>query len=315
MNRIVVLLLLLPLLATAAEDSLDTCAKNNQFLSLLTSEAVTVDIFNKPEINTEAKVCGHEWRDYGTCCDHHELLILYEYERAVINRNAKEISNTLSRIGRVLKPLGFDDNSTKSGIMANMYQSFKESSNVCWTRIIKIRGSALCSICSGRSSNYFDSSKKKAFISPDTCRSAVKACKSYFGKLDWLLSNVKTAVEEVKAKKDVNSIVRMLKYSNRLKKFTPPREILEAFREYALGVDQSLPSLHGIDGLRSAKVCSTFLNIRNKPYVCLKDSRGKFTIETATINAKYKDLFLATTRSKKVSLSGAGIYGKTWPSR
>ena len=52
----------------------------------------------------------------------------------------------------------------------------------CWNYMAKVRSSALCSICSGRSTSFIE--KDKFLVSPQVCDKAVSSCVAFFEGLD-----------------------------------------------------------------------------------------------------------------------------------
>ena len=144
-----------------------------------------------------------EWNTHGNCCEPASLVKAFDDDRQTITKSAMALQKTVRDIKVLLDlilivckdtdsniddqpPQYIDD---KKAIMTNIenlakasfFTTISISSDVCWDNMVKIRGSALCQICSGRSNTFFRDNK--ALISEVTCQEAVSKCKGFLNDL------------------------------------------------------------------------------------------------------------------------------------
>ena len=169
--RVLYLLLLLSI-AAVVPISCNLCEHKNPFLdSLKSATPRSVYIFTTP-LKGRYKFCKGEWSTYGTCCDPVDLKKFYELEAKLIDINKDKLT---AAVASIRKKVDFVIKMTKDKSLKRysdeVFPKFKHNSNKCWDYMKKMRGTAMCSTCSGRSEVYF--SNGKILISPKTCKQAV----------------------------------------------------------------------------------------------------------------------------------------------
>lgn len=247
----------------AQKDLRAACAGKNSFLDGLKTNDPHVIIYEHVETANQQKPfshCSYEWNNHGTCCESESLVRLFKYESKVIinNRNnlAGAVAKVIELIGKSPALKGkLKERTTK------VTRQLKSTNSQCWDYMNKVRGSALCSICSGRSEAYFTSDKRKILVDPPTCKHAVDNCEGFFEAYLWLKKNVDKVTSKLG-----NFFIKIFagKMIERVKKSilgsSPPEPLLKAFKEYLEYKDQKSKS-----ELHSIKVCAMFLNVRYRP--------------------------------------------------
>ena len=163
-----------------------------------------VTIYQSPVIIDN--VCGGEWKTFGSCC---ELKAVEDYARKdkamieeAVNRVVKTIQTTAQKFIQLFEKSKNFLKKRKPGseLLANAFSDskldgFKEDLksfikrqdlssdfNRCWQHMAMIRSRSFCSVCSGRSQNFF-SQTQKGIISQDTCSSILSLCSESFSSL------------------------------------------------------------------------------------------------------------------------------------
>lgn len=168
---------------------------NNAFVKSL--QASNVQIFTDVKITGPFAYCAAEWSKHGTCCDGASLVQGFKAENDSIQKAVKGIKNLASDILTTSKVIR---NGLKNMIVSfskgqksdppklvqnldtiinsSVYSTIDTSSSTCWNFMVAKRGSALCSICSGRSAQFF--TKSKILIGVSECEEAIDKCKAFY---------------------------------------------------------------------------------------------------------------------------------------
>jgi len=184
----------------------ESCAHLNPFLGKLASRGV--QLLEEPTTEQAAvdNKCGFEWEEHGTCCRYQSLVDYAKKDRNNTVNAAFRINDALHKVRfefmRFKKLM--EDFAKNKDFMANSQlasmQSFVKflSSNQsekislwlvnlgglelkyetlvsCIETVNRIRTGSLCSVCSGRSSEWF--LDDKALISEDNCHLMLDTCK------------------------------------------------------------------------------------------------------------------------------------------
>lgn len=120
----------------------------------------------------------------------------------------------------------------------------------------------MCSICSGRSQEFFNS-LNKALVTPETCTRGVEACAPFFESL----ADITRQMEEAKPASSADQkTVHDIK--DKLLVFAPPEHLLDLFAAYEEAKKRG-------DAKKEAyQICNSILNIRKKPYILLFNDEG-----------------------------------------
>lgn len=183
------------------------------------------------------------------------------------------------------------------------FKDFGNHSSRCWSQMEKIRQSALCSICSGRSQIFFKSSK--ALISEATCLKTVYECKRFFFALNGLAQLLEES--EASAAEDLTAEESdAAELQEALAAYRPPAALLAAFAEFERL--RSTPA--------AVAVCEMVVNIRKPPYILVMNGRGLQRFEVLAnrnndlrIMAALKDLY-SNLNDRKVMLEKLHSRGK-----
>jgi hypothetical protein len=183
------------------------CKESNFFRSKLESANKGLVL---PKPDTSTLQCGQEWTTYGTCCKLDKLKTVFENDAQIIRESYAGLSSEFAGFLGLyrtfyanLKILAVADetlwkqtaqkNAIKTAKKYLVEESFvrvfdtlsdyaKEQAwhnyrimmRICWEKNIKIRGSALCSTCSGRGYEFFK--KDMAIATEKACKPIMTKC-------------------------------------------------------------------------------------------------------------------------------------------
>lgn len=305
----------------------NSCSKKNPFLELIKITTFKpIEIYKSPVKDISIDHCKYEWDEFGTCCNQEQLVAANQREVEEIETNrgkldevTKEIKEAASRILAWLE----DHSSVKGSeilyesvskyVTLDAHDLIGNSSKKCWDYMSRMRASALCSICSGRSEQYFN--KSKILISPDTCSSSVAECEGFFRDYDNIMrgflkiqSSFKLLTKNIQINKSLANLAK------KIRAISPPEKLRIAFRTLRestfiqdmkqkrsekkaknndLQSKENEPYLK-TESLKFLKlkslICSMILNVRHVPLVTAIDP-GKLKAEfKVTINQLKEEL-------------------------
>lgn len=306
-------LLLASLTLSASVQDLDAkCMTKNPFLNgLAIAKPIGVEIFETQK-NGKFSKCSSEWNLYGTCCNEFELEQFYTLEVGLINHNEFVLTKSILQLQTYLKHLIRDLsaeqqpnkhhlsylNRVKTLYSYSGFSSFNRSSTICWNQLKKIRGSALCSTCSGRSHNFFD--KNKILISPPDCSRTISTCARFFKSISWIASEMHKIATQLKNFCKSKTLASRLKLELRsINLYKPPRELMQAFS----AINPNRTDNQTFD-LKEAKVCSMIVNVRKLPYFLNLDPVQIHIVSYAVISRLFK-------RFKKLSQENSANFKKS----
>lgn len=149
----------------------------------------------------------------------------------------------------------------------SLVKNFEKDSASCWNYMKVVRGSALCSICSGRSEVFFK--ENKALISLDTCLKAVGSCEGFFLTLVDLAKALEAYNQNKPSGITKEEKERMNQLQIDLKKFHPPQTLVKSFQHY--NKIKEKPDQAKNEAIR---ICSMIMNIRKAPFILVMNREG-----------------------------------------
>ena len=226
----------------------NSCLEKNPFLaSMKVARPLSVSIFDQPQI-LSTHHCGKEWSTHGTCCNINDLEDFIKIESMLMHINLEFLGKTVAAIAKVTETQA-------------EFKNFSHDSKECWSYMKKVRGSALCAICSGRSQEFF--SGKKILVSPKTCEQTLPRCYNFFEAISKISSLLPGLIAGRFKKLVLHSKLEPLKILfHDLEHYKPPRALMQAFEEYRVKQKNNTEAI-----LDSIKVCSMVMNIRKRPYI------------------------------------------------
>ena len=271
------------LLSSACQTS--TCMALNPFTPELASAGVLkVRILDMPDKMVDLNHCHGEWSNHGKCCDVNDLILASKLDGKLIDANAQDLMKIVGN-AKWLLTIKLEETYQKSKVKLNdetrkqindlvesaEFTKFNESTKTCWNFMKKQRSSALCSICSGDSSIYFDNGK--ILVDQQVCTQTTESCHAFFETLASmrnLLASITPALldaEYIRVVKPLHSLVHSLDEG------MPPASLLEAFKVYSQTLKDKTAAQDDLELLNAESlVCSTILNILMTPYIMTMNS-------------------------------------------
>ena len=255
-----------------------------------------VDMSDTPKLG-QFDHCQAEWNTHGNCCEPKSLVKAFDDDNKTITNSATALQNTVKSIKVLLDAVLIDGKDTDSNIddlplqyiedkkarmakienlsNASFFTTISTSSDVCWNYMVKIRGSALCHICSGRSNTFFRDNM--ALISEDTCQEAVSKCKGFFKDLKAFVEDFKQVHDLIATQtEDIEIFKNITRVNDALKDTSPPDSLMTDFTllEYANQNDKSA---------LLAQVCSRFVNMHRPTVITRLDFVGRLSTAVGAI--------------------------------
>lgn len=261
-------LFLLLIMAQSIISEKARCITKNIFLEQMKNASpLGVDIFKSPKIE-EFDKCEYEWNKFGNCCDVLDLEAFYQLENRLINLNEKYLAKAVNDSMKVFNNIRTGEKRDK---LRRKMENFTRDSNTCWNHMKKMRSSAACSICSGRSEVFFKDDK--ALISPDTCIEAVGACSNFFNKVNGVIHGVQYILNLRRKEAILNNteIADLEDLESDFETYRPPEELFQAFSMFK----KHKHSNSSKEKLMAAlDVCSMIVNLRKAPYILIMNEEG-----------------------------------------
>ena len=281
-------------ICAAVEPQTAMASCKNPFSGTLIGQGVAVS--DTPKVG-QFDHCQAEWNTHGNCCEPKSLVKAFDDDNKTIANSASALQNTVKTIKVLLDAVLIDGKDTDSNIddlplqfiedkkarmemirnlsQATFFTTISGSSDVCWNYMVKIRGSALCQICSGRSNTFFRDNM--ALISEDTCQEAVSKCKGFFKDLKAFVEDFKKVHDLIATQtEDIEILKKFTEVNEALKDTSPPDSLIEDFTllEYANQNDKSA---------LLANVCSRFVNMRRPTVITRLDFVGRLSSAVGAI--------------------------------
>ena len=271
--RVLWFVLLLPLVALSNPVP-NSCIDKNPFLaSMKNAKPLSVEILDEP-LKKKFTHCDFEWNQFGSCCEAKDLVHFAELDAKLIDVNNAAIKDTFNQnIHQISSSLDslkskHSNNVEKVNKLKEVKKDFLKASDNCWDYMKKVRGSALCSICSGRSEHFF--AKDKVLISPDTGLDAVSKCENFFTRLSQL-KELLCSLRDLFLRHNISKQTRekLAKLQDDLERYSPPPALAQAFADHASSKANATASHH-----QASSICSMIMNVRKAPYITIMNHAG-----------------------------------------
>lgn len=228
--------------------------------------------------------CQVEWNEHGSCCEATSLVKMFNEDQDSIKKssvkleaivaNIKNLLDDIAQKGQdVLKKENSDLTSEEKVLVKRIngiidlakhkfFETFQSTSSECWDYMAKLRGSALCSICSGRSRDFFIDGK--AAIDEKTCTETIGKCTGFFSNYNTFISSFTGIVKElISDSTSTNDQSNLEKLHKVLINNSPPSELMRLFKEYRELPKSSTDRVNMV----ASGICSHIMQIRHAPIV------------------------------------------------
>ena len=259
-----------------------TLSKKNPFIEQLYRKGVVLSL--QPKIIPS--VCGQEFSSFGSHCGIESLknyslqdsgkitkrafqvIKLIATNRALIlsmMHSAKSLLNATKGRNEFLEKFSSIDVGQMTGFSNPILKKILIIKvRACLSKMIRIRSSSLCSICSGRFKMFFQ--KRKALISEETCEDILQTCASSFEHFLTYVEEIGRFATELSklgphlAGFPMDSFQWALQVENMIivKEMLHKRKVTELIHEY-LQSGSTHPEV-------SNKVCSMLVNLSHSPF-------------------------------------------------
>lgn len=270
------------------------CITKNKFLTqLATQTPIPIDIFKSPSTSVveHNPKCGAEWKVHGTCCNPDDLEEHYKLEELSIKREFIIKTQSVTAFASMFR----DIISRRAKLSPHVEQFLNTGSaqmvkdyDTCRDTLLHIRGSALCSVCSGRSQIFFNRKKDKLLIDMQTCQKAVEACGNAITMHSSMLADFGKMVDEVMAIKsqDEISVITYLMYlHDRAVNNQPPAHLVEAFANIKKAHSPAEKNQEAM------AACSLLVDVVKKPFVTVFSSDFTRKTDLIAFNHEMKKKF------------------------
>lgn len=168
----------------------------------------SVEVYETARNSSNSTTCKAEWEPYGTCCNREQLIEAYLKDSKAIDDHAAELKVVwaklihLYELSKVHIPFNETDFLTEKEHFSLVFTHHTYSEVVgtsidrCWNHLKKLRGTSLCSICSGRSQNYF--CREKSLIDLATCQDSINHCEDFFRRFNGLMNSITKSIQYLK---------------------------------------------------------------------------------------------------------------------
>lgn len=251
---------------------------SSSFLSDLNLSGTKVFKFSKR--GTPNSTCGSEWVPHGTCCDLDSLKRTYFNEVAQTTQSVHNIlawaNKALSRSRNADKVANNQDFLQKVDICyasfyialsqvekSNNFDTLNASAIQCWDHMNQIRGSALCSICSGRFETFLKG--KKGLVDLNSCKNTVQICRDFLKLSQDLTNNLLKAANLGKGcHSDREGFKKITKKVEKLGKLLQANSLPNNFQN---ALKEIQGSQEPEKTQKAITICESILNIRKQTLV------------------------------------------------
>lgn len=293
MKALLLLLIVLKVAAKSIETQTEevrlpaSCPKNPFQAEL---EKNSVSVFAEPAQYPGAS-CGDEWKRFGVCCREQDLVEYVEQDLKNITRATEAVIKTIEGLKRTFKKmrdqlLDASEQETKRLIPfhraiinfiksdeGNMFEEkwtalmnnfkFRSKMRHCWNHISAARSKALCSVCSGRSNEFF--SGNKILMSGTYCDFLLNNCAASFKNMVFMLEIFGRFFARFQGStKRFNrpALIAELDYVSHLIGTIEQETVQKDIKRYL-----SRQTSNSTDMKTAASLCSKFLNIEGLTFI------------------------------------------------
>ena len=285
------------------------CLEKNLFLQKLSKSSIhKVQVFKFPRMGIHTK-CENKWNAYGSCCEVQSLVEYAIKDREQIHNNMTKVKSGILEIFNQLRSLiGVLD--TVRQLQRPDLQSLRDrieevqrnnphlvASNInasiavlnstdvasCSDELSRVRGSALCTICSGNS--QFSFLGGKAVLSTDVCLGLYSKCEFQIAGPTIFLGLLMKDLEAIN-NWNSNSLGQKIDHSKSNSKGQKSGKITKQIQSMALMLKNSQHSLAD-----KVRFCENLLRLVDKPFFFkIHSEHGKILDLIRTIEKKFKKI-------------------------
>lgn len=165
-------------------------------LKQLEHAITTVPLSLRPTINGRPGVdhdtCGGLWFKHGFICDKRRALAFTKRDKKYIKGGEKTFNKSLKTLAKLAKTLLSSKlkgvhlkESEKADLRSYLNEAYiaktEEEAATCWNEVIRLRNSALCSVCSGNYRDFYYN--HRAIVSLETCSRLTTMCDGHFNSI------------------------------------------------------------------------------------------------------------------------------------
>jgi hypothetical protein len=205
-----------------------------------------IKTFDEP-VEYKNKTCSGLWATDKTCCDLKSLQQWQKEDERLLNQSTNNFEKLVNRINTKMDDLPEKDvnliKSKKIDFLIRLkrdrlMENYIADMNRCRNKIVKIRSSSVCSLCSGNYSSHI--TKGRAAVTKSDCFRLVEGCSDYFIETGYILRGIiamfydksfvdlknekpefEEQIEKVERFVDASSLKLLIDYLNKTKSGSP----------------------------------------------------------------------------------------------
>lgn len=253
--------------------------------------------------------CGGEWDKYGLCCNPWSIEShITNIESQIIQSNEKIINFYVQLKGKMNKlftdlkrlalslpnksipgwKIGIDyaNNFLRNGSNLYMFEqfanlasdadslSYRSQMEKCWNYIKTLRIASICSICSGRSQQFFF--KNRALVADDICKRSLDNCVVSLSMTTKCFRLLKWLIDSHRALDDIGVSIGVQGWCNHAKIYTAYDELVQDMIFQKLDAYAANPA----DATVANSICTRYFDLARQPFIYTL-STGLFGIHSA----------------------------------
>jgi hypothetical protein len=203
MLKSILTILTVLIISTCIQTTVDTqtkCIDANPYIKVLQKERGLVVLPHPTDFNKTT--CKSEWKDHGVCCNETSAIAYATQDAEVIRSSVTSLVSSLKELAPLyiefmkkapmikglvsqayrsfIEVVEKNQAPNLTRILSDIQQtdSFKQSFDRCWEKMIQIRSSSVCSTCSGRSAIFFEG--EKGLVKSSDCIAILDQCTQSF---------------------------------------------------------------------------------------------------------------------------------------
>lgn len=294
---------------------------SNSFLEQINRAGVTV--YASKSTSANHRKCKTEWNEHGSCCDADSLVALFNKETAAINESVEQVDKMAAEVMGIAIPLlkNLESGATKLKCSSeergdlidaiktvqneNMATTLSTESHRCWDKMRRVRGSALCSVCSGRSNDFFKSDK--AVVDYITCERVVWQCENFFHRISWFTDMFSKIFKHASDTINPNKMGHFKRMADTVEKFKLSDQLLNDLNKYrSISIEDPRLATHTIN------FCNHILNIRKATYIQAYGNTVNTNSRLLSLTRQDAQYFTSFPSSRRSSLKPRNTSPSNW---